>query len=130
MDQKPAHEKRRWPRYDISPIPSVKATVPVAQVPKKLGTFGMGGCGFWSEGLDPALTVGQDIACTISFEGILPKSIDVIGRLQYVKELPYEGKTHHYYGLEFKPGYEDMLSPIIRYLEKLEKLGRILVSVD
>ncbi len=130
MDPKSNHEKRRWPRYDIAPIPSVKAVLHGSQVPTKLGTIGMGGCGFWADYEDPNLVIGQEVTCSIRFDGVVDKNLEIKGRIQYIRQPQNDVDSKSYYGIEFLAGYEAVLTPIIRYLEKLEKLGRILVSID
>jgi hypothetical protein len=88
-------ERRKFVRYDIAPIPSVKAVLHDGRVPTKLGTIGMGGCGFWAEKKDDTLQMGQEVKCSISFDGILPKSIEVSGLIQYCNTAEFEGKTRY-----------------------------------
>ena len=121
-------ERRKFPRYDISPIPSVKAILHEGKVVTRLGTIGMGGCGFWAETKDETLEMGQDVSCSISFDGILPKSILVEGKIQYCKTDTFEEKMQFYYGIEFMGDFQEKLAPIIRHLERLEKLGRVLIA--
>lgn len=124
------HERRKHPRYDILPIPSVTAILHEGKVPTRLGTIGLGGCGFWAEKIDDSLIIGQSVHCSISFEGILPKSIEVTGRLQYCNQHLLDGVPTPYYGVEFHPEHHHLLAPIIRHLERLERLGRVLIAVD
>jgi hypothetical protein len=123
-------ERRKFVRYDIAPIPSVKAVLHDGRVPTKLGTIGMGGCGFWAEKKDDTLQMGQEVKCSISFDGILPKSIEVSGLIQYCNTAEFEGKPHFYYGIAFIGDFSEKLAPIVRHLERLERLGRVLIAAD
>lgn len=121
-------KKRKYKRYDISHSQRFGGTLTQAGSELKLATIGLGGCGFYSDTLDPELAPPSEIICSIfaTDETGLNQSEFVVGNVIYTRPAnSTTGQPAFHYGVCFHQEEQEKIGRMIGQLEDLAESGEV-----
>lgn len=118
-------DKRRFPRYDVSEYPEIKASTASGPMGERLMTISAGGAGFWAPSEDFNFKLGQKVAVTFQIEGVDRADIELRGEVLYIAPHPFESQIGRLYGIKFEAEAQGMVRERIDQLHLLYEEGRI-----
>lgn len=122
-------DKRRHARYDVRRFSTFSAQVkPNFLKECELGQFSLGGCGFFASPRISTLMIGHEVECKFRWPDAMDGEILVMGTILYGNNVKTEDGIRLLVGVKFKEGQENILLPILKHLEFLDRQGKIKLS--
>jgi hypothetical protein len=120
-------KRRKFQRYDVSHSLELGGSIPEASSLLRLATIGLGGCGFFSEDVDPGLVPPKEIVCSFfaTGEAGYERSEYVVGNIVYMRPANFSTGSAFHYGIKFHQEEINKIQPFIKGLEKLAEKGEL-----
>lgn len=111
---------RRFPRYDVTENQNLRGWMDADNLPCRLVTLAVGGCGFYGEQAAEfgRLPEGQMVTCFFEYHGYNKKPIAVSGTVAYSYTQRADDKNVLFCGIEFFEQCQDDVRPLIEHLAK------------